>query len=128
MPATDEILLKRAKAMRSEMSQPERELWTALRARRFDGVKFSRQVVIGPYIVDFAARLRKLIIEVDGDSHAGNGTYDARRTAWLEQQGYRVIRFNNSDVMSNVEGVLLAIAAALGTAPLPNPLPGGERA
>nr|WP_244624725.1 endonuclease domain-containing protein [Sphingomonas sp. So64.6b] len=114
--------------MRSEMSQPERELWTALRARRFDGVKFSRQVVIGPYIVDFAARLRKLIIEVDGDSHAGNGTYDARRTAWLEQQGYRVIRFNNSDVMSNVEGVLLAIAAALGTAPLPNPLPGGERA
>ena len=128
MPQTDEVLLKRAKAMRSELSQPERELWTALRAKRFENIKFSRQVVIGPYIVDFAARLRKLVIELDGDTHAGNEQKDARRTAWLEQQGYRVIRFSNSDVMSNVEGVLQAISDALGTAPLPNPLPGGERA
>jgi very-short-patch-repair endonuclease len=128
VPRTDEVLLKRAKAMRSELTQPERELWTALRAKRFENVKFSRQVVIGPYIVDFVARLRKLVIELDGDTHAGNERRDARRTAWLEQQGYRVIRFNNSDVMSNVEGVLQAIGDALGTAPLPNPLLGGERA
>jgi len=128
VPATDAILLKRAKAMRSEQTQPERQLWTALRAKRFENVKFSRQVVIGPYIVDFAARLRKLVIELDGDTHAGNEKNDARRTAWLEQQGYRVIRFNNGDVMSNMDGVLQAISDGLCTAPLPNPLPGGERA
>lgn len=128
MPQTDKMLLARAKAMRSEQTQPERELWIALRAKRFAEVKFSRQVVIGPFIADFAARSRKLVIELDGDTHAGNEDRDARRTAWLERQGYRVIRFNNSDVMGNLEAVLDMIKAALATAPLPNPLPGGERA
>ena len=100
--------------MRSEMPQPERELWIALRAKRFAGVKFSRQVVIGPYIVDFVARSSHLIIEVDGDSHAGDGAHDARRSAWLEQQGYRVIRFNNSDVIGNLESVLGMIGGGHG--------------
>jgi len=118
--------LRRAKAMRSDMSQPERDLWTALRAHRFNGVKFSRQVPVGPYILDFAARARKLAIEVDGDTHAGNEAHDERRTAWLEEQGYHVIRFSNADVMHNLEGVLLVIEEVLRTAPLPTLSPEGR--
>ena len=71
MQATNPELLKRAKAMRSHMSQPERELWVALRAKRFNAVKVRRQEVIGPYIVDFLVWAYKLVIEVDGDTHAG---------------------------------------------------------
>jgi very-short-patch-repair endonuclease len=113
--------------MRSEMTQPERELWTALRAKRFAGVKFTRQVVIGPYIADFVCRSRKLIIELDGATHS-DARRDDRRTAFVETQGYRVIRFWNNDVMTNLDAVLSALSEALATAPLPNPLPGGERA
>ena len=115
--------LRRAKAMPSEMTQPERELWIALRAHRFNGVKFNRQVVVGPFILDFAARARKLAIEVDGDTHVGNETRDERRTAWLEEQGYHVIRFSNADVMCNLEGVLLVIEEALRACPSPKPSP-----
>lgn len=126
MPKTDEELLKRAKAMRAEMTQPERELWIALRAKRFANTKFCRQVVVAPFIADFVARSHKLVIELDGDTHAGNEQRDGRRTAWLKEQGYRVIRFKNGDVMQNLEGVLLAIEAALATAPLPTLSPKGR--
>lgn len=127
MPSTNPKLLERAREMRSEMTQPERELWIALRAKRFGGVKFTRQVVIDPYIADFVCRSRKLIIELDGATH-GDASRDDQRTAFLEAQGYRVIRFWNNDVMTNLDGVLGALSEALATAPLPNPLPGGERA
>ena len=112
--------------MRHDPTEPEQRLWLALRAKRFSGVKFRRQKVIGPYIVDFASRDPMLVIELDGDSHAGQIDYDERRTAYLEQQGYRVIRFGNADVMKNLEGVLTVIGAAL--APLPTLSPEGERA
>ncbi|RYY23786.1 MAG: endonuclease domain-containing protein [Sphingomonadales bacterium] len=125
MPRTDERLLARAKAMRSEMPQPERELWIALRAKRFEGAKFSRQVVIGPFIADFLCRSRKLVIEVDGDTHVDAGR-DQRRTDYLESQGYRVVRFANHDVMTNMEGVLFAISEALANAPLPTLSPEGR--
>ena len=118
MPATNETPLKRAKAMRSEMTQPEREMWIAPRAKPCEGVKFSRQVAIGPFIADFVARSHKFIVEVDGDTHA-DPAHDRKRTEWLEEQGYRVIRFNNDDVMRNLEGVLQTISVALATAPLP---------
>lgn len=125
MPRTDERLLARAKAMRSEMTQPERELWIALRGKRFEGVKFSRQVVIGPFIADFVCRSRKLIIEVDGDTHI-DIERDRQRTIYLENQGYRVIRFSNHDVMTNIDGVLAALSASLATAPLPTLSPEGR--
>ena len=89
----------------------------------FRSVKFSNQVLIGPYTVDFAARSRKLVIELDGDSHAAQERYDARRTTWLEEQGYRVIRFTNSDVMTNEAAVLQAIIDALAALPLSQPSP-----
>jgi len=125
VPETDKILLARAKSMRTDMPQPEREMWTALRGKRFEGVKFSRQVVVGQYIADFVARSRKLIVEIDGDTHL-DPAKDARRTQELEEAGYRVIRFSNYDVMTNLEGVLTSISAALATAPLPTLSPKGR--
>ncbi|WP_010218536.1 endonuclease domain-containing protein [Sphingomonas sp. PAMC 26621] len=113
--------------MRSNPTPAEARLWYNLRAKRFAAVKFTHQVVIGPFIADFVARSRKFVIELDGDTHADDESADARRTAWLERQGYRVIRFDNADVMGNLDGVLGTISAALASAPLPDPLPAGER-
>jgi very-short-patch-repair endonuclease len=81
--------------------------------------------VIGPFIADFVARSRKLIIEIDGDTHV-DAARDNRRTEWLNQQGYQVIRFGNSDVMRNLEGVLETIGVALATTPLPTLSPEGR--
>ena len=112
MPKTDEVMLGRAKAMRSDPTGPEARLWYHLRAKRFHGVKFARQVVMGPLIADCAARSHMLVVELDGDTHTDQAR-DARRTAWLEEQGYRVIRFANTDVMANLEGVLQVLADAI---------------
>lgn len=122
----DPVLRDRARRMRREMTEPETRLWLALRGGRLDGIKFTRQVVVGPYILDFCARSLKLAIEVDGDTHADQSR-DDRRTAWLATQGYRVVRFTNADVTMNLDGVLQSIMAASTTAPHPGPLPGGER-
>ncbi len=109
--------------MRSEMTEPETRLWLALRAKRLNGVKFVRQSVRGRAIPDFVARSHKLIVEVDGDTHASNEAYDASRTATLEREGYQVLRFANADVMTNLDGVLQAIVAALAARPLSQPSP-----
>ncbi len=122
--------------MRREMTEPEIRIWLKLRAKRFEGIKFRKHKVIGHYIVDFSANEPKLAIEIDGDTHAGREVYDAVRTQFLEEQGYRVIRFSNRDVMENLEGVLATIAAVIAkmTSPLLPPLcgsllsPEGERA
>ena len=127
MAKTDPMLLERARQLRSNMPQPERELWAALRAKRFQNFKFTRQVVIGPYIADFVCRSHKLVIEIDGATHT-DPSRDQCRAAYLETQGYRVIRFWNNDVMTNLEGVLTILSDTLASPPLPNPLPVGERA
>jgi very-short-patch-repair endonuclease len=75
-------------------------------------VKFRRQLARGHYIVDFICLTHGLVVEVDGDQHA-DSAYDADRDAWLVEQGYRVLRFGNRDVLGNVEGVLETILAAL---------------
>ncbi len=127
MPRTNEELLARAKQMRANPTPTETAMWSILRAKRFEHVKFARQVVIAPYIADFVARSRKLVVEIDGDTHALCEAKDARRTAWLEYQGYRVIRFTNYEVGSNLDGVATAIAASLAdTAPLPTLSPEGR--
>ncbi len=123
MPKIDETLLARAKAMRQNPTPTETAMWSILRAKRFEQVKFARQVVIAPYIADFVARSRRLIVEIDGDTHALCEPKDARRTAWLEHQGYRVIRFTNFEVGSNLDGVAHAIATALTALPLSQPSP-----
>ncbi|WP_167073125.1 DUF559 domain-containing protein [Sphingomonas vulcanisoli] len=125
MPKIDEALKARSRTLRTNQTPIEGHLWAALRAHRFNGMKFARQVVVEPYILDFAARSAKLEIEIDGDTHGARTEYDARRTSFLEQQGYRVIRFTNSEVMGNLEGALTAIGVALAdrTPPLPTPSP-----
>jgi very-short-patch-repair endonuclease len=94
------------------LTPPERRLWYRLRSNRL-GVKFQRQVVLAPYIADFAARSERLIIELDGDTHGDRVAYDAVRTRVLEDRRYRVIRFTNAEVMANLDGVLRAILIEL---------------
>jgi very-short-patch-repair endonuclease len=86
-----------------------------LRDKQIDGVKFRRQQPIENYVVDFVSFEKRLIIEIDGGQHdeAENKKRDEQRTAWLEKDGYRVIRFWNNDVLLNIEGVLTKIKEAL---------------
>ena len=104
----------RARRMRREDTDAEARLWNALRDRRLGGWRWKRQVPRGHYIVDFYCFDAGLVVEVDGGQHADQIAYDARRTTWLVTQGYRVIRFWNSEVLSNSDGVCLAILAACG--------------
>jgi very-short-patch-repair endonuclease len=124
----DQQLLTRAKQLRTNQTPLEQKLWYALRAKRFAGVKFRRQVVIGRYIADFACRSpRMLVIEVDGDTHAARGSYDAQRTAFLESRGYHVLRFANREVGTNLTSVLMTIAETLRLPLSPTLSPEGER-
>lgn len=91
------------------MTDAERALWSRLRSRQLAGVRFNRQYPIGPFICDFVARSKGLVIELDGGQHAEQEEYDSRRTRYIEERGYRVLRFWNNDVLSNPEGVLSAV-------------------
>jgi very-short-patch-repair endonuclease len=84
-------------------------------------VRFNRQVPVGRYIADFAARSEKLIVEVDGGQHDERAAYDEARTRYLAAQGWRVIRFWNNDVLQNLEGVVATIERALAEKPSPSP-------
>ena|SRR6476660_31392 len=95
------------------MTPAEGKLRTRLRAHRLNGIHFRNQHAIGNYIVDFCAPRKKLIIELDGSQHLKQQEYDARRTAYSESRGYKVIRFWNNEVMKNVEGVLLTVSQKL---------------
>jgi very-short-patch-repair endonuclease len=103
------------------MSDAERRLWYHLRAHRFAGHKFKRQVPIGAYVVDFACLNRKLIVEVDGGQHAVS-VRDKKRDAWLKARGFEVMRFLNNDVLKNTNGVLELIVKALDERPSPGAL------
>jgi len=94
------------------MTDAERRLWFLLRARQLNGHKFRRQHPVGSFVLDFACLEQKLAVEVDGGQHA-DSEQDQRRTAWLEAQGWRVIRFWNNDVLSNPEGVAARLVEAL---------------
>ena len=98
----------RARAFRKSMTESESLLWSFLRNRRLDGYKFVREFVIDPYIVDFACREEKVIVEIDGSQHEEENAvdYDTERTMFLEKQGYRVIRFQNGEVLGDVGAVL----------------------
>ena len=111
----------RAKSLRNEASPPERILWQHLRNRQLSGHKFSRQMPLGPYFCDFLRREARLIVELDGASHDDSAEYDARRDAYCRKLGYSILRFSNADVLTNIDGVLSHIMAAL--APLPTPSP-----
>ncbi len=106
-----DVATQRARALRQRQTAPEAKLWQALRNGRVAGFKFRRQHPIGRYIVDFYCESEKLIVEIDGDSHAGAAAEarDADRTAWLMEQSYRMIRFTNEDVHKRLDAVIEAI-------------------
>ena len=126
--------LDRARQLRREATEAETRLWRHLRNRRLGNHKFRRQVWIGPFIADFLCMDAMLVVEVDGSQHIGDAAYDADRTAFLANKGYRVIRVWNNDVMQRMDDVLAAILSALSNVPSPShashgplPLPVGER-
>jgi very-short-patch-repair endonuclease len=116
-----------ARQMRAEPTNAERVLWQQLRHDvALTGSHFRRQALVGPFIVDFASRKAKLVIELDGGQHDWQHQSDALRTRRIEAMGYRVLRFWNNDVLGNLEGVLNEIQRALPPTPDPSPQGGGE--
>jgi len=103
----------RARAMRRAPTDAELRLWRLLRDRRLSGLKFRRQVPVGPYIVDFLCVGARLIVEADGSQHAVS-LRDARRDAELARQGWTVLRFWNHDILQNRESVIDTILARAG--------------
>jgi very-short-patch-repair endonuclease len=105
-----------ARALRRNATDAERIMWRLLRDRRLEGIKFRRQVPVGPFVADFASIDGRLIVELDGSHHADSAT-DPRRDAFLSAAGWRVLRFWNNDVTQNRDGVLETIAQAAALTP-----------
>jgi very-short-patch-repair endonuclease len=115
-----------ARQMRAEPTEAERKLWPRLKHDiALSGSHFRRQALIGPFIVDFASRKARLVIELDGGQHDWQREADARRSAYIEARGYRVLRFWNHEVFENIDGVLQVIQSAV--TPIPDPSPQGGR-
>jgi very-short-patch-repair endonuclease len=104
----------RRRTLRRESTDAERALWSLLRSRRLEGLKFRRQHSAGPYILDFYSAAARLVVEVDGSQHytpEGRAS-DAARSAYLQALGLRLIRVTNRDVLTNRDGVLEVIRMA----------------
>jgi very-short-patch-repair endonuclease len=112
-----------ARALRGEMTLAERRLWSELRGKQIEGHRFRRQHPLGSYIADFACLEKMLVIELDGGQHQEQVEYDERRTAFMQQQGWQVLRFWNNDVMNNLDGALTRVVAALTFTPPSQPSP-----
>ncbi len=115
--ARDDYDANRARDLRRDGSRAECKGWELLRDRRISGAKFRRQYPIGPYFADFACISLKLVIEVDGDHHAFQVEADARRTAAIEREGWRVVRFWANEVVQNPEGIWAEIEQVLSDVP-----------
>ena len=114
-----------ARRLRGLQTDAERKLWSKLRDRQICRAKFRRQHPIGKYITDFCCVEIGLIIELDGSQHMQQVQADQRRSRYLEQRGYRVLRFWDNEVLANIDGVMEQIVRVLNS-PHPNPLPAGE--
>jgi very-short-patch-repair endonuclease len=102
-----------ARDLRNNATEAERLLWRYLRRRQLKGFKFRRQRPIGPYICDFVCLETSIVIELDGNQHIAQATYDSNRDAFLRSQGFRVLRFWNADVLSQTDSIVAAIYEAL---------------
>ena len=100
-----------ARALRRNSTDAERAIWRLLRDRRLEGIKFRRQVPIGPFVADFASITHRIVVELDGGQHA-DSLADKQRDAFLISEGWQVLWFWNNDVMRNRDGVLQSIAQA----------------
>jgi very-short-patch-repair endonuclease len=115
MPAkrSNPKMMHRAGELRKEPTPAEKVLWAYLRGNQLNGVSFRRQHAIGNFVVDFVSIKRKLVIELDGSPHLEQKEQDAERVKYLESQGYKVIRFWNSQVENDIAGVIRAIQIVL---------------
>jgi len=120
MRGANVVRTHRARRLRRQSTDAELRLWNRLRSRALNGFKFVRQEPVGPYVVDFICRERRLVIEVDGGQHATDER-DHSRDLWLAEHHFRVMRFWNNDVMRNIDGVLEMIASALLVESPPHP-------
>jgi very-short-patch-repair endonuclease len=111
--------VSRSRSLRQNSTDAEIRLWSMLRGRQLDGHKFVRQLAIGPYIADFVCREAALVVEVDGGQHAESAS-DAKRTAYLNAEGYSVLRFWNNEVLDGPDGVWHALLSTLGLNPSPD--------
>ena len=105
--------VQQARELRKHAPEPERRLLHALRAAH-PHLKWRHQTPVGPYYADILCHAERLIIEIDGDTHAATADQDATRTRFLQNEGYHVTRFTNADVMANLDGVTAHIAVSLG--------------
>ena len=106
----------RARNLRKNLTEQEKILWQLLRKKSINNLKFRRQYAIGNYIVDFVCHEKKLIIEIDGGQHneEKNIAYDKERTKYLKTKGFKVIRFWNDEIKTNLDGVYEEIPRYLG--------------
>ncbi len=113
--------VQRARRLRRDVTEAERRLWWHLRRLPAEGSHFRRQATIGPYFADFACHATRLVIELDGGRHNrdAHARRDATRESYLRDNGYRVLRFWNNDVMQNLDGVPLVILETLESAAPP---------
>ncbi|MEG3177918.1 DUF559 domain-containing protein [Sphingomonas sp. RB3P16] len=123
MPPVRRQISPHAARLRRERTDAEDRFWQAVRSRQLDGFKFRFQHTIGDYVADFVCLEAMVIVEIDGSQHTE--TADAKRTAFLEARGFKILRFWNTDVLTNLEGVATVVHAALleRRRPSPNPLP-----
>ena len=130
MPVPTKIR-KFSRDLRKNPTDAEAKLWQHLRHKQLDGYKFRRQHPLGQYVVDFICLEAMLVIEVDGGQHAEFIRRDERRTAFLEKQGFRVLRFWNNEVLGNINGVTTTIMRVtkeqLSAPPTPSPASGGGK-
>ncbi|WP_339914931.1 DUF559 domain-containing protein [uncultured Brevundimonas sp.] len=107
-----EQTIRRARRLRKTTTHAETYLWTLLRDRQLDGLRFRRQVPIGDYVIDFACLSARLIVEADGGVHVLRTFDDGKRDAWLRSQNFTVVRFRNAQIMDRPHEVIAAIRAA----------------
>jgi very-short-patch-repair endonuclease len=109
--------LKRAKRLRRDMTEAEKKLWYRIRAGQLDGHQFRKQVPVDPYILDFACLRKRLALEVDGSQHAEISAAEDERNRFLRAEGYVVVRYWNTEVLQNIDGVLEDLLARLRALP-----------
>ena len=109
--------LARAKRLRRDMTEAEKKLWYRIRADQLDGYQFRKQVPVDPYILDFACLRKRLALEVDGSQHAEISAAERERNRFLRAEGFVVVRYWNTEVLQNVDGVLLDLLAKLRALP-----------
>jgi very-short-patch-repair endonuclease len=116
-------LTELAQKLRDDSTDAERLFWSRVRRHALCGHKFKRQVPIGNYIVDFVCFDSKVIVELDGGQHA-NDADDQIRDTWLQGEGFRVLRFWNNEVLTNIDGVVEMVLKNLSPSPRPSPIKG----